>query len=74
MVEKCANDEIMIEECANEYRAPHFCKAALQYTSMGVIIEKEVQDTCGQNGKIKTVEVGGITDVQEEMKQLFLEC
>ena len=29
---------------------------------MGVIIEKEVTHTCNQNGKIKTVEVGGITE------------
>ena len=55
------------------YRAPHFSKAQLKYERCGVITEKETTHAFSQNGKTKSVSVGGITNVQEEMKQVIVD-
>lgn len=55
------------------YRTPHFCKASIKYTSFGVVIERDTKHTCQQNGKVRSVEVGEINDVQEEMKQMIID-
>ena len=51
------------------YRAPHFCKAQLKYERCGVITEMETIHAFSQNGKTKS----GITNVQEEMKQVIVD-
>jgi FLYWCH zinc finger domain len=55
------------------HRGPHFCKADVKYTSKGDIIERNMDHSCGQNGKLKKVEVGSVIDVSDEMKQLIVD-
>jgi FLYWCH zinc finger domain len=55
------------------YRSPHYCKASIKYTSEGIIIEREKTHTCPQNGQLKSIKVGEITDVQAEMRQMIID-
>lgn len=64
------NGEHAFYRCVS-YRMPHLCKANIQYTRMGEIIERNMEHTCLQNGQLKKVEVGAVVDVSAEMKQMI---
>ena len=51
----------------------HIFAKLIKYTCLGAIVVRNIVHTCSQKGTTKEVEVGKISDVTAEMKQMILD-